>query len=69
MKTQGWNELWYLHPADPLIRLAWFVYGCIEREHLLTAKAVGAHFAPYGLRWDGRPDAAPAPRDRRGADG
>jgi hypothetical protein len=51
MKTQGWNEFWYLHPADPLIRLAWFVYGCLEREHLLTANAVAAHFAPCGLGW------------------
>jgi|KBSSwiStaDraftv2_1062776.scaffolds.fasta_scaffold1166638_1 hypothetical protein len=82
MKTQGWDEFWYLHPADPMIRLAWFVYGCIEREQLMTTKAVAAHFAPYGLGWDGRlhaevprataaaataTEAAGAPRPVRGA--
>ena len=69
MTTQGWNEFWYLHPADPLIRLAWFVYGCLEREHLLTAKAVAAHFAPYGVAWPVYARAEAAHRLRRADDG
>jgi hypothetical protein len=35
----------HLDQAARYMNLAWFVYGCFEREHRLTMNALGFHWA------------------------
>jgi hypothetical protein len=35
--------------AEACTRLAWFIFGCLEREHLLNIKALAK--SPPGVAW------------------